>query len=318
MADIQIHRLNTAHLEISPGLCFFGEGRHPDIPGGHLRCDGWRHDIARVDGSNGIGVWGPAPAWYIEGARHRILIDTGAPPADEVLAWQQRYGFKQAIETTPEQDLVRQLEALGVASGEIDIVVQTHLHLDHVGATKRFPNATYIVHEAELPWALCPPPYAGYYYRDFSHYTRAILDQIRFITADYQIEPGIKVVWTGGHSPGHCVVFADTAIGSVCIAGDAVYNYRNLEFEWPQGPVYDIGDAVRAINTVRMADVILLSHDVLFDELFPTGVVGAGELEPRTREYMERIRMARGFQLREFSEQWPRPAAGMRGASATA
>ena len=309
MDDLRIHRLNTANLEIGPGLCFFGEGRHPEIPGGHLRCDGWREDIERLDGSSGTGVWGPAPAWYIEGARHRILVDTGAPPAEEVLAWGQRYGIRQAIETTPEHDLARQLEGLGVAAGEIDIVVQTHLHLDHVGAAKSFPNATFIVHEAELPWALCPPPYAGYYYREFSHYTRSILDQIRFITGDYQIERGIKVVWTGGHSPGHCVVFLEMPIGSVCIAGDAVYNYRNLEFEWPQGPVYDIGDAVRAINTVRTADVILLSHDVLFDQLFPTAIVGDGALDPHTREYMERIRMARGFELREFSEQWPRPAA---------
>lgn len=312
MRDVRIHRLNTANLEVGPGLCFFGEGRHPEIPGGQLRCDGWRDDIARLDGSRGTGVWAPAPAWYVEGARHRILVDTGAPPAEEVRAWQQRYGLAQAIETTTDHDLVRQLAGLGVDAADVDLVVQTHLHLDHVGAAKRFPNATFIVHEAELPWALCPPPYAGYYYREFSHYTRDVLDQIRFITGDYHIEAGIDVVWTGGHSPGHCVVFIETAVGRVCIAGDAVYNYRNLEFEWPQGPVYDIGDAVRAIGTVRSAEVILLSHDVLFDQLFARGVVGDQELDPRTTDYMERIRMARGFRLGELSDEWPRPAAAKR------
>jgi hypothetical protein len=43
----------------------------------------------------------------------------------------------------------------------------------------------------------------------------------------------------------------ETEHGTAVIGGDAVYNYRNLEYEWPQGPVFDVGATVRSIQTLR-------------------------------------------------------------------
>ena len=59
----------------------------------------------------------------------------------------------------PEQEMVlAQLAKAGVKPEEIDIVVLTHLHWDHVGDVDKFPNAEFIVSQEELRFALDPIP----------------------------------------------------------------------------------------------------------------------------------------------------------------
>jgi glyoxylase-like metal-dependent hydrolase (beta-lactamase superfamily II) len=296
----RIHRLNTGWIESMPGVSLMGEGRHPAVPGGQIHSYGWTDDIRRPNGDVVSGTMIPAPAWYIEGSGQRILVDTGTGNAQEVIEVQQLYGNALATITEPEHDIVRQLAALGVAPEQVDIVIQTHLHFDHVGSNEAFPNATFLIHSLEIPWALCPPPYGVYYYREFGHHVRAVLDQVQMIHGDHQVAPGIRIVHTGGHSPGHCVVFVETEHGTAVIGGDDVYNYRNLEYEWPQGPVFDVGATVRSIQTVKAADLILLNHDPLFDSLFPSGVVGAQEPSGATLDYMRRLRTSGSFPLSEY------------------
>jgi glyoxylase-like metal-dependent hydrolase (beta-lactamase superfamily II) len=113
------------------------------------------------------------------------------------------------------------------------------------------------------------------------------------------------MVHTGGHSPGHSVVFVDTAAGRAVIAGDAVYNYRNLEYEWPQGPLFDVAATLRAIETLKTADLILLNHEPLFEDLFGTGPIGADEPPAHVRDYMSRVRTAGTFPLRAYPGEAP-------------
>src|SRR5262249_768895 len=177
----------------------------------------------------------------------------------------------------------------------------------HVGGNELFENAQFLVNAAELPWALCPPPFGVYYYREFGVHVLNVLDQIQIIHGNYQVAPGIRIVYTGGHSPGHSVVFVDTAVGKVVIAGDAVYNYRNLEYEWPQGPLFDVGQTLSAIQLLKSADVILVNHDPAFDKLFPTEVVGDAPLKPETAEYMRRLRTTGSFRLETYQDAGPIP-----------
>ncbi len=299
-ANIRIRRLNTGWLESMAEVSLMGGGKHPDVPGGQIRSYGWREDIRRPDGGISKGTMVPAPAWLIEGAGPTILVDTGTGKAGDVIAAQQRYGINLATITEPEHDIVAQLEKLGVSPADIDIVIHTHLHFDHIGGDALFPKAVFLVHEAELPWALCPPPYGVYYYREFSYHIRNVLDRIQLVHGDYQVTPEVKMTYTGGHSPGHSVVFLDTLVGRVVIAGDAVYNYRNLEYEWPQGPLFDVRKTLQAMHTLKSAEVILLNHDPLFGELFPDDTIGEGLLPESTIEYMRRIRTANAFPLSEY------------------
>lgn len=299
-ANIRIRRLNTGWLESSAEVSLMGGGKHPDVPGGQIKSYGWRSDIRRPDGSAAQGTMVPAPAWLIEGAGPTILVDTGTGKAQDVIAAQQPYGISLATITEPDQDIVAQLARLGVTPDDIDIVIHTHLHFDHVGSDELFPKAVFLVHEAEIPWALCPPPYGVYYYREFSHHVRMVLNKIQLVHGDYQVTPEVRMTYTGGHSPGHSVVFVKTAIGTAVVAGDAVYNYRNLEFEWPQGPLFDVQKTLRAMQTLKTADIILLNHDPLFTELFPNEIIGEEPLSADTNDYMTRLRTSNSFPLSEY------------------
>lgn len=305
MGDVVIQRMNTGWLESEPATSLMSAGKHPEVPGGQIRSYGWRDDIRRPDGSIVSGTMVPAPAWYLESFGKRILIDTGTGNADEIIRVQQRYGINLANVTAPGEHILAHLDRIGVRPEQIDIVIHTHLHFDHVGGDDLFPNATFLVHQAELPWALCPPPYGVYYYREFGDKVRRALDQIAVIAGDYHVTPDVRIVFTGGHSPGHCVVFIDTPAGRAVVAGDAVYNYRNLEYEWPQGPLFDVAATLQSMQILKTAELILLNHDPLFDELFPTGVVGSGAIPGATIGYMRRLRTAGAFRLSEYSEASP-------------
>ena len=303
--NLVVHRLNTGWIESMPGVSLMNEGKHPDVPGGQIRSYGWSDAVVRPDGTVVGGTMIPAPAWYIEGTDRHILVDTGTGSAETIIAVQKRYGVNLAAVTEPEHDIRVQLDRLGVAPEQIDLVIHTHLHFDHVGGNTLFPNATFLVNEVELPWALAPPPYGVYYYREFSEQVHAVTDRIRIVVGDLQVAPGVRMVHTGGHSPGHSVVFVETVAGLVVIAGDAVYNYRNLEYEWPQGPLFDVGATIRAIQTLKTADAILVNHDPLFDRLFPDGRVGHEPLPAPTAEYMRLLRTAGAFPLSEYADEQP-------------
>jgi hypothetical protein len=54
-----------------------------------------------------------------------------------------------------------------------------------------------------------------------------------------------------------------------------MYNYRNLELNWPMGSFWDIRELMRGYDRLRReADVIVPEHDWEFYEHFPTGTIG--------------------------------------------
>ena len=293
-AGIRIHWLNTGWLEATAGVVFAGEGRHPDVPEGQLKANHWLDEIERPTGEVVAGVMFPAPVWYIEGAEQRILVDTGTGDLDELEAVQRRYGAAVATSASPEDDVLARLAGIGVAPEEIDIVVLTHAHFDHTGGNHLFRNATFLLHHAELPWSICPPRFSPYYYPEFADRIISIRDRIHVVWGDFEIVPGVRMVHTGGHSPGHCVVFVDTPAGTTVIAGDAVYSYRNLEYEWPHGPIVDLQAALAGMQLLKSADIVLVNHDPIVPELFPSHVIGDEPLATETARYMRELRTFQG------------------------
>jgi glyoxylase-like metal-dependent hydrolase (beta-lactamase superfamily II) len=298
--------LNSGWLEAAETATLMASGRHPEVPGGQVRWAGWSDHIRRPDGSLGRGTMIPASVWYIDGADKKILVDTGNLPLEETAEVHDRHIGRLALAISPHHGLTGQLAKFGVAPADIDIVIQTHLHYDHIGANRLFRNAIFLVNERELPWALCPPPYGAYYYRESRHHVMDVLDQIRFVSGDYQVVPGVQMAYTGGHSPGHSIVFVDTAVGQVVITGDAVYTYRSLELDWPQAPFVNLEESLAAIRRIRTADLILVGHDPLVGALFPDGV-GDGPVPADIANFMRRVRTTGGLDLGHSSDRtWPR------------
>ncbi len=48
------------------------------------------------------------------------------------------------------------------------------------------------------------------------------------------------------------VVIVETAIGSVCLTSDVMYNYRNLELNWPMGSFWNLPELLRGYDRLKI------------------------------------------------------------------
>jgi glyoxylase-like metal-dependent hydrolase (beta-lactamase superfamily II) len=144
--------------------------------------------------------------WYIEGAEAKILVDTGA---QEEHFTDPEFPMKDRIR------LEEELSLFGLKPENIDIVILTHLHFDHVALAHKFKNATFIVQKRELDFAGNPHVSMAMYYnlKYFEDLNFYVLD------GDKEILSGIKVLFTSGHSPGGQSVQVETDKGKAVIAG---------------------------------------------------------------------------------------------------
>jgi len=157
----------------------------------------------------GEKIWSPVYSFYIEGAEKNILVDTGISAEDMK---------KYAKFVTQVEDVIpfeAGLAKFGLKPQDIDIVIQTHLHSDHCLNTKKCSNATVIVQEAELNFALNPHPlYSAVFQKQW-------YEGINFktVNGDLEILPGISTLFLPGHTKGSQGVSIDTPKGKVVIAG---------------------------------------------------------------------------------------------------
>jgi len=169
-------------------------------------------------------------------------------------------------EQTPEQTIPGQLAKIGYTPGDIDIVVNSHFHFDHVGGNKFLTNATHLVHKMELRQVRYPEPFERLGYSDLSF----DLPGVRYkpISGDYEIAPGVTLIETPGHTAGHYSLLVEFENErNMLFCGDAAYTRTTLEKEWIAGfnldPVKSV-EAIRRLNylgRVKDAD-IYPSHEL--------------------------------------------------------
>jgi glyoxylase-like metal-dependent hydrolase (beta-lactamase superfamily II) len=123
------------------------------------------------------------------------------------------------------------LAGIGVAPDDIDLVINCHLHVDHAGGNVAFRGTPILVQPAELEAA---------HGRDYTIAEDIDLAEGRYEIRDGEHEPlpGIRVLPTPGHSPGHQSVAIDTDAGRLVLAGQV---FRGAS------------DFVRALNAYRLA-----------------------------------------------------------------
>ena len=107
------------------------------------------------------------------------------------------------------------LAAHGIAMADVTAVANCHLHLDHAGQNGRFTGRPIFVQRRE--WAMVhEPDYTVAEWVDVPGLTYEVLD------GEAEVAPGLRVVPTTGHSPGHQSLVVQTSAGPVVIAGQAV------------------------------------------------------------------------------------------------
>lgn len=112
-------------------------------------------------------------------------------------------------EQEAEQTIPAQLEKCGFALGDITAVVNSHLHIDHVGGNQLFKGTgvRHMIHEKEVAQARDHEPFEFYGYSDKSwDYEGA---DIETFTGDLELAKGLWLYETPGHTVGHCSVLVD-------------------------------------------------------------------------------------------------------------
>ncbi len=106
--------------------------------------------------------------------------------------------------------LEESLAGIGLAPEDVTHVTMSHLHFDHAGGGRSFPNAEYLVQEAE--WAAATSPHL-LHSRSYRREDLPPEDRVRLLPGDGEILPGVRVRVTGGPSAGHQVLlFEDRAV----------------------------------------------------------------------------------------------------------
>ncbi len=251
-AVVEIPRSAYATTTILPDSTADAVARHHDW----LRRDFW--DDALGDAGSRIQTY------VVRTPQSTVLIDTcvgNDKHRHESPLWHQRHG-------TWLDDLAT---VGGVTPEQVDLVVCTHLHVDHVGWNTRwvdgrwvptFPRATYIVageewdywrHEKDecIKDSVVPVVEAG---------------RVKLVDTTYRIDPWLAYEPTPGHTPGHVCVRLTTGAGEAVFSGDLMHRVVQVaEPQWSSRFCYDGKQAAvtRRAFVERHADsgtLILAAH----------------------------------------------------------
>ena len=199
-------------------------------------------------------------SWYIKGSQPKVLVDPGAPAS----LFTDVQGIKEQKDIMSIEDgLARQ----GVKPEDIEIVIITHLHNDHILLGYLFKNARFIVQKKELEYAKNPHPLDGHHYnpKNWEGLNLEVIDGAKVII------PGISVFLSPGHTPGGQSVEVNTEKGKAIITGFccslATFEQNEQMKRWGwEVSIPTIHLDARAIydsvlEVKRRADIIIAQHD---------------------------------------------------------
>jgi N-acyl homoserine lactone hydrolase len=198
----------------------------------------------------------PVPCYLIQTRDGKnILIDSGLTQTErteEVI----EDSLGRSLITKYGKDVIEQLAMIGVRPADIDLLICTHYDGDHAGNLEAFPNARLIAQRLQHEVALAGHP-------RFAP-TRSQWDQptsrYQLVDGDTQLLPGIELIETSGHVPGHQAVLVYLPqTGPVLLAIDAVAVQAHFTADRPVGAT-DADGAGAIASTHKLLDLVERKH----------------------------------------------------------
>ncbi len=184
--------------------------------------------LETTDRKNRITLGLTCLALHVNGKN--ILVDTG-------MGSKYNDQDKDNLGLVPSR-LNKNLRSVGLTPKDIDAVILTHLHNDHCGGCTRldrtgdlvptFPRATYYVQRESWNDANNPNERFQSAHRNDNFAPLKERGQIELLDGDSEIFPGLNVIVTGGHSPGHQILFFNHGGERLAFLGDLVPTHHHL------------------------------------------------------------------------------------------
>jgi glyoxylase-like metal-dependent hydrolase (beta-lactamase superfamily II) len=210
--------------------------------------------LAELFPSIGADAWRPHNAWFhgrdpdpaIDGlvlSVQAFLIRTPTLVAlVDSCVGDHKERWRRVWTGTSSGRFLERLRGAGVRPEEVDVVISTHLHADHVGWNTRladgiwqptFPNAAYLI--ADREWADWRTPRPGRPEAHIEDSVRPIVEagRARFVADRHVIADAIRLEPTPGHTPGHVSITVASGGREAVITGDVLHHpVQCVEPDW--------------------------------------------------------------------------------------
>jgi glyoxylase-like metal-dependent hydrolase (beta-lactamase superfamily II) len=272
VGDVRIHALDAGGQHLDGGAMF-----------GVVPKPLWERRIP-ADERNRIPL--AMRCLLVEATDALVLVDNGAGNKENE-KFVNIYGIENAS-SDAERFPTRLEEALadaGYAPGDVDVVIDTHLHFDHAGGNTHvdgagavqlsFPRARYVVQQGEWEYAHWRNEriQASYLHRNFDPVMAA--GRLELVTGDVEVVPGISLLRTPGHTPHHQSVVIRSAGETACFLADVMPTSAHLPLPWIMG--YDVEPLVTLESKRTLVDraraeewLLIFEHD----PVVPWGRIG--------------------------------------------
>ncbi len=245
VGDLTIHRVIEQETTFLPAMDML-PGLTPDVLAENRA---WMRAAKAIDDSDTLILC--FQSYVIRTPHHTILVDS-CIGNDKPRPLRPKWNMKT------DDTYLRGLAAAGVSVDDIDFVMCTHLHVDHVGWNTRlengrwvptFPKARYVFAKGEFDYWTAQnaktevPP--------FVDSVLPIVEARRheIVGSDHQIGDHVRIVPTPGHTPGHVAFAFGRGKDDAVFSGDLMHS--PLQTRYPElSPKFDV-DPTQAAATRR-------------------------------------------------------------------
>ena len=240
---IKLHRFATTWLRLRPW---------------HYQAPAWPRAL-RLLGLVGSSRWTePVPQWsfVLETSDRLLVVDAGSHPDPGPFDAANQWFFERCFQVVALDPLSAQMRRAGLDPEAVDTILQTHLHFDHADGLLDFPQAQVLVQDREVRFHQARPE--GSRPRTWH--------PLRFlrVEGDHAVAPGLKLLATPGHTPGHQSVWLEEP--GVLLLGDLAFDEPQFRSGGLPGISVNLGACRRSRQRVLRCQglrEVWASHDPL-------------------------------------------------------